>query len=104
MLEVPFEEGWSLVPPGSAEVAGSNLVMRANLWHTTHSIHLLLKTCPVLVCNESEMFLCCAHSAVSAGPVQTETGGTGPETGADGRASKPTAGAATAAGCPAETE
>lgn len=40
------------------------------------------------------------HPAVSAVPVLVETVGTGQETGEDGLASKPAAGAATTAGCP----
>lgn len=38
---------------------------------------------------------------MAAVPVLAETGGTGQETGDDGPASKPAAGAATAAECPA---
>lgn len=38
---------------------------------------------------------------MAAVPVQAERGGTGQETGEDAPASKPAAGAATAAGCPA---
>lgn len=43
----------------------------------------------------------CPHPAAAAVPVLAETGGTGQATGEDDPASKPAAGAATAAGCPA---
>lgn len=43
------------------------------------------------------------HPAAAAVPVLAETGGTGQATGEDDPASKPAAGAATAAGCPATT-
>lgn len=41
------------------------------------------------------------HPAVAAEPALAATGGTGQETGGDDQASKPAAGAAAAAGCPA---
>lgn len=44
---------------------------------------------------------CRTHLAAPTAPVQAATAGTGQGTGADGLASKPAAGAATAAGCPA---
>ena len=47
------------------------------------------------------IWLCFPHPAGAAGPVLAETGGTGQETGGDDPASKPAAGAAAAAGCPA---
>jgi len=56
--------------------------------------------CVNILCNRAEERLF-SHPAAAAAPVLAETGGTGPETGGDDPASKPAAGAATTAGCPA---
>lgn len=49
---------------------------------------------------ETRSFLIGPYPAAAAVPVLAETGGTGQVTGEDDPASKPAAGAATAAGCP----